>query len=331
MIDLSKIRAGKSPLIISNVALKAVCQASLALFQPEIQQKRLHVALEYDDAVQTLPADEHRLRQILFNLLSNAVKFTPESGTIGLQVVGDPAGHAVHITVWDTGIGIATENIAYLFQPFVQLDGRLSKAYGGTGLGLALVYRIVEMHGGCVTVTSSPGMGSCFTIALPWSTDIPPTCGMFVQEDGNVDTGAILNWPQTLHRPGMLIAENNESQLAHLSQHFLAAGYQVVVARNGSEAIAHAHEMRPDILVLSVHMPDVDGLEITRRIRADNTLRATFIIALTSLAVPGEQERYLAAGVNAYFKHPVHLATMIAIMEVHLHHVRRIPVEVEGR
>ncbi|MFP4438884.1 MAG: ATP-binding protein [Chloroflexaceae bacterium] len=330
MLDLSKIGAGKVALVIDNVALKPVCQASLALFQQEIRQKQLHVTLDYDDAIQTLPADEQRLKQILVNLVSNAVKFTPESGTIGLRVAGDAAGHAVQITVWDTGIGIAAKDMACLFQPFVQLDGRLSRAYGGTGLGLALVYRMVEMHGGSVTVTSSPGEGSCFTVALPGSRDIAPTRGKSLPEEREASILTLTDWQVSPQRPVILIAENNEGQLEHISNYLSAERYQIVVARTGAEAVARAHEVHPDILMLSMHMPDFDALETLHRIRADTSLGPVFITVLTSLALPGEYDRCLAAGVNAYFRKPVHLPNIVTIMELHLQQARRISVKAEG-
>jgi len=320
MLDLSKIGAGKVALVIDHVALKPVCQTSLALFQPEIRQKRLHVALEYDDAVQTLPADEHRLKQILVNLVSNAVKFTPESGTIGLRVAGDTSSHAVRITVWDTGIGIAAEDMARLFQPFVQLDGRLSRAYGGTGLGLALIYRMVEMHGGSVTVISSPGEGSCFTVALPWNRDSVSTSEMSLPEERAADCLMLTDREFTPQRPAILIVENNERELEYVSKCLSAEGYQIIVARTGAEAVARAQEVHPDILMLSMHMPDFDALETLHRIRADTGLGPVFIIVLTSLALPGEYEQCLAAGVNAYFRKPVHLPDIVTIMDLHLQH-----------
>jgi PAS domain S-box-containing protein len=320
LLDLSKIGAGKVALVIDHVTLKPVCQASLALFEAEIRQKQLHVALDYDDAVQTLPADEHRLKQILVNLVSNAVKFTPESGTIGLRVTGDTVSHAVQITVWDTGIGIAAEDMACLFQPFVQLDGRLSRAYGGTGLGLALVYRVVEMHGGSITVTSSPGEGSCFTVALPWNRDSIPTSERTLPEERTTSLLTLTDWQFTPQRPVILIAENNERQLEYASNCLSAEGYQIVVARTGAEAVARTHEVHPNILMLSMHMPDFDALETLHRIRADTSLGPVFIIVLTSLALPGEYERCLAAGVNAYFRKPVHLPDIVTIMDLHLQH-----------
>ncbi len=168
ILDISKIEADKLELDIGLVAVESVCQASLRLIDKEAQKKRLQVSLSIDSTVTLLQADERRLKQILVNLLNNAVKFTPEGGAIGLEVVDDAEQEMIHFTVWDTGVGIPQENIELLFQPFVQLDGSLARRHEGTGLGLALARRLVELHGGGISVKSEVGKGSRFTVSLPW-------------------------------------------------------------------------------------------------------------------------------------------------------------------
>jgi signal transduction histidine kinase len=126
--------------------------------------------LTLDDEATLLRADERRLKQILVNLLSNAIKFTPEGGEIGLDVAGDEEHNVIHFSVWDTGIGIPQQDLRWLFRPFEQLDGSLSRPYAGTGLGLCLVSRLTRMHGGRVSVESELGQGSRFTVSLPWRT-----------------------------------------------------------------------------------------------------------------------------------------------------------------
>ena len=147
ILDLSKIEAGKAELDLGPVSVQSVCEASLRLVKQLAHKKELQLTHTIDEAVTTLLADERRLKQILVNLLSNAIKFTPEGGRLGLEVKGDVTQQAVHFTVWDTGIGISRTNLDRLFQPFVQLDSRLSRQYPGSGLGLSLVSRMVEMHG----------------------------------------------------------------------------------------------------------------------------------------------------------------------------------------
>jgi PAS domain S-box-containing protein len=167
MLDLSKIEAGILELDIDLISAESICQAVLQSIKQVAQKKRLKVSFMFTTHVTTIRADKRRLKQILINLLSNAVKFTPEDGEIGLEVDGDTEQQMAHFTVWDTGIGIAQEDIKKLFQPFVQLDGSFSRKYGGAGLGLSLVYRMVEMHGGSVSVESDVGKGSRFTVSLP--------------------------------------------------------------------------------------------------------------------------------------------------------------------
>ena len=168
ILDVSKIEAGKVELEIGSVSVEAVSQASLGLIKQAAHEKRITVNADFDNAPMTIQADERRLKQILVNLLTNAVKFTPEGGAMGLEVSGDAGEGMVHFSVWDTGIGISQEDMAKLFKPFVQLDSSLSRQHSGTGLGLALVSRLTESHGGRVSLESKEGQGTRFTVSLPW-------------------------------------------------------------------------------------------------------------------------------------------------------------------
>jgi CheY-like chemotaxis protein/anti-sigma regulatory factor (Ser/Thr protein kinase) len=267
--------------------------------------------------VTALHTDARRLKQILVNLLSNAVKFTPDGGKVGLEVTGDAAQQAVHLTVWDTGIGIANDDLARLFQPFVQLDSRLARQYSGTGLGLALVYRMVEMHGGSVTVASEPGAGSRFTVSLPWrSTDgaVEPDRSAPTQELTTGDRAA-QEQASALANSAILLAEDNEASIATISDYLGLRGYQVMVARNGAEAVARASELQPALILMDIQMPGMDGIEATRRIRAQGSLMSIPIIALTALAMPGDRERCLEAGADDYLSKPVSLKGLAAAIE----------------
>jgi PAS domain S-box-containing protein len=165
ILDLSKIEAGQLTLDLTATDVRAVCLASLRLVEPAARHKGMTARVSIDDDVGTHLCDSRRLTQILVNLLSNAVKFTPVGGEFGLEV--KPTAHGLTFTVWDTGIGISPEDQKALFQPFVQLDSSLARAHGGTGLGLALVRRMTELHGGEVRLESEQGGGSRFIITLP--------------------------------------------------------------------------------------------------------------------------------------------------------------------
>jgi PAS domain S-box-containing protein len=447
ILDLSKIEAGKLELDIDQIVVEPICQASLRLIKQAAHNKQLTVSTFFDSAVTVLQADGRRLKQILVNLLSNAIKFTSEGGAVGLEVTGDAEARVVSFTVWDTGIGIAPEEQAQLFQPFVQLDSRLARQYAGTGLGLALVARMVRLHGGSITVESTPSQGSRFTVALPWSTaddpdmlappavlhsagtlvgrrtliiDHSPTTsnqiGRYLHELGvesvihpcgadalaqvlavqpdliilDIQLPDISGWevlarlkaePRTCEVPVLivsveddrpraatlgadgyllkpimrqglqeavyllvngatesaeraektgtlqfghalpliLLAEDNEHNTATLSSYLQATGYRVQVVRSGTEALAHAHDDPPALIVMDIQMPGMDGLEAIRRMRIDPALSTIPIIALTALAMTGDRARCLAAGASDYFSKPVSLKGLVNAIEAHLH------------
>jgi signal transduction histidine kinase/ActR/RegA family two-component response regulator len=341
ILDLSKIGAGKMELDLGPVPVESACQSSLRIIKESAQKKQLKVSCSFDGAVTLIRADGRRLKQILVNLLNNSVKFTPEGGMIGLEVRGDAEHQMVRLTVWDTGIGISPQDLGRLFQPFVQLDGSLSRQYGGTGLGLALVYRMVEMHGGSVKVESEVGKGSRFTVSLPWRADEGEVQGQPGKES-RLDCVVGYNaqsWPpgvrsrkdQEIGRERdrgtgdpqdrgpvtILLAEDSETNINTVSEYLTIKGYQVVVARNGLEAIERARETRPAVIVMDIQMPGMDGLEATRRVRADADLAKIPIIAMTALTMPGDRERCLEAGVNEYVGKPISLKDLVRMIEEH--------------
>ena len=168
ILDISRIEADRLTLDRRLVTVASLCQSNLDMVKPDAGKKNVDLSIHLDGQMPTLTADERRLRQILVNLLANAIKFTPEGGKVGLDVTSDPGTKTTSFTVWDTGIGIAPEDLERIFQPFVQLDASLSRHYAGTGLGLALATRLARMHGGDVTVESQVNEGSRFTVTIPW-------------------------------------------------------------------------------------------------------------------------------------------------------------------
>ena len=172
VLEFVAVDAGRLELAMGPIAVDELCQDSLKPIQAAVRQKKLQLTVYRDSSVERVRGDDRLLKKILANLLDNAVKFTPTGGALGLDVTGDAARQEVDFSVWDTGIGIAPADQARLFEPFVQLDSRLARLYEGTGLGLALVKRLAEVHGGRVTVESEgvSGEGSRFTVSLPWET-----------------------------------------------------------------------------------------------------------------------------------------------------------------
>ena len=217
----------------------------------------------------------------------------------------------LRIAVMDTGIGIAPENIEKLFQPFIQIDSALNRKYDGTGLGLALVKRIVELHGGQVGVTSEVGVGSCFTVDLPYVNPLP------LGSQSGITSGYSLEASQLEQStsPLILLAEDNQANIATVSSYLRAKGYRLLLAQNGQEAIALAKSECPDLILMDIQMPEMDGLEAMQRIRCSPTLMRIPIIALTALAMTGDRERCLAAGATDYLSKPVPLKRLAMMIE----------------
>jgi signal transduction histidine kinase len=336
ILDLSTIEAGRLVLHSGPVAIEDIIQSSLRMIKQPAHQKRLSVALNRDSSVVTISADPRRLKQMLVNLLNNAVKFTPDGGAIGLEIAGDMQQGVVRLTVWDTGIGIAFEDLEQLFRPFIQLDSRLSRQYMGTGLGLVLVARMAKLHGGSVAAESTLGQGSRFTIVLPWPISnatgtAPPDAReaddvQFQRAQIGADLPRDTN-QQPVGRRMILIADDNADNTSMFSRYLRMRGYDVVVALNGAEVLQLARELRPDLILMDIQMPEIDGLEATRRIRADAALASIPIIALTALVMAGDRDRCLAAGMNAYLSKPIGLQQLVAEIQTQLgdRHIPTVP------
>lgn len=314
ILDLARIESGQVVLNIAEVDLQQVCQASLRMINQLAHKKEQEVSLEIVDHMGSIWVDERRLKQILVNLLSNAVKFTPTGGKLGLKVHGDSQEKQVIFTVWDNGIGISENDLERLFQPFVQLNSSLSREAPGTGLGLALVAQMVRLHGGNVSVESQPNKGSRFMVTLPWEPALATDIELRMKSTGKFR--AIR--PDAKDRPIILLIEDTKEATAMVTDYLQMAGYQVLTAREALTGIDLAKRVGPDLILMDIHLPGMDGLEATRRLRAAPDFRTLPIIALTALAMPGDRERCLAAGATDYITKPVSLKKLAAMIEQYL-------------
>jgi len=204
-----------------------------------------------------------------------------------------------------------------LFKPFVQLENPMNRNYSGTGLGLVLAYRMAELHGGGISVESTPGQGSWFTVTLPWSEAVPGASGQLraveVPHDSGQQRGPL---PGTGIR--VLLAEDHETNSDMLTEALESMEFQVFQARDGVEALAMARRFRPDIILMDLQMPNLDGLEATRRLRADPELNGTTVIAMTALTMPGDRKRCFEARVNDYLEKPVSVREIVRTIKRHL-------------
>ena len=325
ILDVAKIEAGQIELDCTLTSIGRLCQSSMAFIKQQAFQKRIQLDIQLQLNLPDLLVDERRIRQVLINLLNNAVKFTLPGGSIILKVTqlfcgyysSDPSQQCfIHVQVIDTGIGISPENINKLFQPFIQIDNALNRQYTGTGLGLALVKRIVELHGGDVTLTSELGVGSCFTIKLPCN--LPLNTSEIPVNDKLASTPKIeslLNEEISSQSHLILLAEDNEANISTVSSYLQAKGYRILLAKNGQEAVDLATNHHPDLILMDIQMPIMDGLEVTKTIRLDPNLVDIPIIALTALAMKGDRDRCLQAGATDYLTKPVRLKALVQIIQ----------------
>jgi CheY-like chemotaxis protein len=339
ILDLAKVEVGKLEIDFAPVPLSGLCDASLLLVREMATKKQVSLALSLDDEHAILLADARRIKQILVNLLSNAVKFTPPGGNVRLAVSARRAQHEVRFAVQDDGIGIAPDKLGQLFKPFTQLDTGLARQYEGAGLGLALVHRLVELHGGSVCAESAgiPGQGSCFTVTLPWrepcraaawapSTDLKITAepaeaksdSTLAPDFAAASAAHARAAPGQMPKAKILIAEDNQLSLQALGEYLSEVGYQLTLTSNGAEALESARAVEPDLILMDVQMPVMDGLEAIRRLRADSRCSTVRIVALTALAMAGDRERCLAAGADDYVSKPFLLKDLEAKVEAML-------------
>jgi signal transduction histidine kinase/CheY-like chemotaxis protein len=257
ILDLAKIEAGRMELRLEETALAEIVDSAMATLKPVIERKRLDVTAALDPAVPRIRADKVRLKQILFNLLSNAVKFTPEGGQIRVDV--RRADGDVELAVADSGPGITPEDQAKLFREFTQLASTSQNGHAGTGLGLALVKRLVELHGGCVWIESRVGEGARFVVRLPLETATPPSTG-----DGSV-----------------LVVEDDPALRKLFVRYLAEAGYHTEEAGDGQSVVDQVKATRPSVICLDIRLPGVDGWEVLRRLKEDPATTSIPVVVTT--------------------------------------------------
>lgn len=313
ILDLSKVEAGKIELELGAVDVKKLCREAVAFVSEQARSRHLEIRTQIPEEIEPITADELRLRQMLLNLLSNAVKFSQPQTSVGIEV--QQHQDWLYLNVWDEGIGIPESQQALLFQPFQQLDNSLSRQHEGTGLGLALTRKLAELHGGTVTCRSQPGVGSCFTIILPRQLALPK------------DPHTTPAWTDVTNSPvspppvsQVLIVEDREDNALLLKDILEFWGYAVHCVGDGQTALDWLQSNRPDAILLDVHLPGIDGLEVTRRLKADPLRREIPLIATTALAMVGDRDRCLQAGFDEYLSKPVSCDRLAKVLADYLPH-----------
>lgn len=314
IFDVSMIDAGKFEIQPHMTDVNALCQSSLAIVRQQAAQKSIALVYVEDRTVSKVYADPLRLKQILVNLLTNAVKFTSSDGKITLEVHADSGSDLIQFSVTDTGVGIAADDLSQLFQPLSQTRKDLNAHIEGTRLGLALIQRLTDLHGGSVHVESERGKGSRFTINLPlgqhrWETQSE------IQKQHQSPADRQLSPNESSRHTTLLMAEDHEATALTVREYLESYGYNVIVAHDGVEARAQAEKVRPHLILMDLQMPVMNGLDAITYLRADRRFASTPIIALTALSLPGDRERCFQAGANEYLSKPVRLKVLLHTIE----------------
>ncbi|MEY3630978.1 MAG: hypothetical protein RL408_532 [Bacteroidota bacterium] len=313
ILDLAKIEAGKMVLHPTDILLEDVFDRLMALFTPLAHQKGNKVSYKLDDKVPAyVKADETRLLQILSNLTSNALKFT-ENGSVKISVKPISVSSDVtelEVRVSDTGIGISPTNLEKLFNAFQQIDNSTSKNYGGTGLGLAISREFCKMMDGDIGVESEEGKGSTFWFTIKLAIG-DSSLAAKTKKDENLSISGTLN---SVHAR-VLLVDDNATNRKVASQILMKAGCEVEMASSGQEAISLLQkDSNFDLVLMDIQMPEMDGMETTRRLKALNLAALPPIVAMTAYAMKEDRERFLAAGMDDYLAKPIRAQQIIQMV-----------------
>ncbi|NJR23993.1 MAG: hybrid sensor histidine kinase/response regulator [Richelia sp. CSU_2_1] len=334
ILDLTRMETGQLELIPETVEIATTCQKAFeqAKQRPQQDEKstskqqktnnsaagepepKIEFTLEIDPGLTTLMADELRLRQMLVNLLSNALKFTENGGKIGLKV--NVWEGWIAFTVWDTGIGIPADKQHLIFQKFQQLESPLTRRFQGTGLGLVLTQRLARLHGGDVSFISSEGQGSQFTLLLP---PHPPTKNREKSEDAAETTGEFLKSKHQhpiasahVRSRLILIVEAVPQYIENLTSGLSGLGYQVIVARSGTEALEKARRFSPEAIFLNPLLPLLSGWDLLTLLKSDPDTRS---IPAIVTATRGEKERASVNRADGFLTLPVKAPALRLLLE----------------
>ncbi len=312
ILDVSRIEAGCLQLDAQPVGVQTLCDSVVQITRGSAEAKDISLSVDISGASQVIHADPLRVRQVLLNLMGNAVKFTPQGGEVGLDVRRDTANDAVVFRVWDTGPGISSEDAEVIFEPFVQSDAAHTSQQIGTGLGLALARQLAELHGGDVSLEAFDGPGAILELRLPVGE---------VSEVPAEDPLATSEWFMAESKPmpegqaeTVLIAEDTDSNYQHTRDLLVSLGYRVERAHNGQEAVDHCMSERPDVVLMDIDMPVMNGLDAIRLLREEAQTRDVPIIAVTAMANIVDARACMQAGASAYLAKPFALRSLMSTM-----------------
>jgi len=301
ILDLSKIEAGRLELAIGPVNVVEMIDGVLSGIEVAAHAKNLTLVHDYT-GLPNVMADPVRVRQILLNLVSNAVKFTHE-GSITVRGRANAANGMVQISVIDSGIGIAEDDLLYIFDEFRQVDSSTTRRYEGTGLGLAITKRLVELHGGAIWVESTPGYGSTFNFTLPIAEESPD---LVATDSAAFDSGVDQNAPL------VLVIDDSPEAAGLIRDTLSSSGYQVLMAHSGLKGVELAQRTRPDVITLDIMMPGMNGWEVLEALKSDP---ATALIPVIIVSVVESQPLSLNVFAEGHLTKPVDRARLLKTIQ----------------
>ena len=293
---------GKIRLQQERLALNGILERAVETTRPLVDQRGHELTVLVSPDTIWLYADAARLEQVVVNLLTNAAKYTADGGHISLAV--EQKGNEAVLRVRDTGVGIAPELLPHIFDLFTQADRSLDRSQGGLGIGLCLVQRLVEMHGGKVEVNSALGQGSEFVVRLP-VIKTPATEPPSPSKDSAESRGPSLR---------VLVVDDNMDAAQSLGLLLEQSGHEVQTAYDGPTALKIALEFRPNVMLLDIGLPGIDGFEVAKRLRQQPQLGSVVLVALTGYGQITDIERSRNAGFNHHLVKPANLAKVLQIL-----------------
>jgi signal transduction histidine kinase/CheY-like chemotaxis protein len=303
LLDISRITVGRMALQQAVLDLRAVADDALLMSGPLLDEAEHDVTVHLPPQPVWVRGDGVRLAQVISNLLNNAARYTPRGGSVSLRVTEEGADALV--LVEDTGVGLSPGVLERIFEPFVQAEGGASRAAGGLGIGLALSRSLTQLHGGTIKATSpGPGHGSCFVVRLPSAQQERPRA---------VAPKAA---PAASGRPSrLLIVDDNQDSARSQAKMLRLLGHEVEVAFEGGEALRQVAAFRPDVVLLDLGLPGIDGYEVARRIRAMPEGREVLLVAQTGWGQDEDRRRTAAAGFDAHLVKPVELDALLRLLD----------------
>jgi PAS domain S-box-containing protein len=298
LLDVSRISEGKIQLQKEPLNLAQVVESAVESSQPLLTSRKHTLSVNMPAEELIVNGDPVRLVQVLTNLLNNAAKYTPEGGHVTLSVEREPARAVLRVR--DTGMGIAPEILPRLFDLFTQSERTLDRSEGGLGIGLTLVRRLTELHGGVVEATSAgQGKGSEFVVRLPLAGSTPPRAAL--PREASAEVGMSRR---------ILVVDDNRDGVRTLARLLEVLGHEVQSAEDGAEALEVAARYRPEVILLDIGLPGMDGYTVARQLRARPEFEGTVIVAVTGYGNPDDRQQSLQAGFNAHLVKPVDLEAL---------------------